>query len=171
MCVTRLRKKLRAFYPHEHAVVPSSAKDYDGSLWLIGIIIQQLCNVIIPFLNHTCITIMSKLYQPPISTLIKPNQILVIIYYTVINTNMLCKTIHSETINYRMYKKGVSNLYRLFHILSTVLRGCAEWETEGNAVVVQLITTPKGCGYNWHSTVELFEMVLLDVKTAEMIIL
>jgi hypothetical protein len=43
--------------------------------------------------------------------------------------------------------------YRLFPILSTPLRGCAEWEIEGNAVVVQLITTPKGCGYNWHSTV------------------
>jgi hypothetical protein len=45
------------------------------------------------------------------------------------------------------------SIYRLFPILSTVLRGCAEWEIEGNAVVVQLITTPIGCGYNWHSTV------------------
>ena len=31
--------------------------------------------------------------------------------------------------------------------------GCAELETEGNAVVVQCKHTLKGCAYNWHSTV------------------
>ena len=31
--------------------------------------------------------------------------------------------------------------------------GCAELETEGNAVVVQYKHTLKGCAYNWHSTV------------------
>jgi hypothetical protein len=48
--------------------------------------------------------------------------------------------------------------------------GCAELETEGNAVVDQLITTPKGCGYNWHSTVrdnlDQNEMYFVEYKDA-----
>ena len=52
-----------------------------------------------------------------------------------------------------------SRLYIFVDLLPSVSNykhtpfGCAELETEGSAVVDQLITTPKGCGYNWHSTV------------------
>ena len=48
--------------------------------------------------------------------------------------------------NWHLTVPSVSN-YK--HIPS----GCAELETEGNAVVVQCKHTLKGCAYNWHSTV------------------
>ena len=56
----------------------------------------------------------------------------------------------SENITiHRTWQYDVPSVSNYKHIPS----GCAELETEGNAVVVQCKHTLKGCAYNWHSTV------------------
>ena len=50
---------------------------------------------------------------------------------------------------YTAYNSKVQSVSNYKRITS----GCAELETEGNAVVVQCKHTLKECAYNWHSTV------------------
>ena len=70
---------------------------------------------------------------------------------TEIRTRYKYESCMSETTVIQNY--GIPSVSNYKHIPS----GCAELETEGNAVVVQCKHTLKGCAYNWHSTVHQYK--------------